>query len=509
MKTATISSTVEPIQNIKTDCLVLLINPMADLSAVVSQINDLCENAVQQLIEDGDLGDAMGNHSFISRPENMACKRIMLFNMGAEASKTQASNRKVKKMLSKLAARCVNARASSVCIALDDYSQNFENKTLTNYWIVNQLVLAIHDHQYKFDYYKTNQRDSSTLVTDIELFAATNQVDDYNRAILHGNAIGSGCTMTKDLGNQPPNICHPAYLKQCAEQLAKESMSCAAPLTVNWLDTQAMQNLGMDSLLSVAKGSDQPPYLITLEYKGGKAGDVPVALVGKGVTFDTGGISLKPGLGMDEMKYDMCGAATVLGVMKAVYQLQLPMNIVAVVAAVENMPSGCASRPGDIVTSMSGKTIEILNTDAEGRLILCDALTYTQTTYKPETIIDIATLTGACVIALGNHASGMYSNNQMLADKLLNAGEQIEDRAWQMPLWPEYTAQLKSPFADLANIGGKTAGSVTAACFLAEFCKECDWAHLDIAGTAWKSGSQKGATARPVPLLCQFLLDYC
>jgi leucyl aminopeptidase len=272
------------------------------------------------------------------------------------------------------------------------------------------------------------------------------------------------------------------------------------------LERAEMEALGMGSLLSVAKGSHLPPKLIVLQHKGGKTDDKPIVLVGKGITFDTGGISLKPGPEMDEMKFDMCGAASVLGAIKAAAVMKLPINLTVVVPAAENMPGGGASKPGDIVTSMSGQTIEILNTDAEGRLILCDALTYVER-FEPDTVIDVATLTGACVIALGNVASGLFANKDSLARDLLDAGEEANDRAWQMPLWEDYQEQLKSNFADMGNIGGRAAGSITAACFLSRFTKKFDWAHLDIAGTAWKSGGDKGATGRPVPLLTHYLLQ--
>ncbi|MFP5383029.1 MAG: leucyl aminopeptidase, partial [Gammaproteobacteria bacterium] len=261
------------------------------------------------------------------------------------------------------------------------------------------------------------------------------------------------------------------------------------------------------AFLSVAQGSEQPGRIIAMEYRGGKTGDKPFVFVGKGITFDTGGVSLKPGAGMDEMKYDMCGAATVFGIMKAVAELKLPANVVGVVAAAENMPSGRASRPGDIVTTMSGQTVEILNTDAEGRLVLCDTLTWVAR-FKPRTVIDIATLTGACVVALGAHAHGLYSNHAPLGEALQAAGRDANDRAWPMPLWDEYQEQLDSPFADMANIGGPKAGSVTAACFLSRFTKDYHWAHLDIAGTAWHSHAPyKGATGRPVGMLVQYLLN--
>ncbi|MCX7193628.1 MAG: leucyl aminopeptidase [Proteobacteria bacterium] len=314
-------------------------------------------------------------------------------------------------------------------------------------------------------------------------------------------AIAHGMKLTKDLGNLPGNICTPTYLAEQAEKLAQ-----AHKLKVTVLEEKDMEKLGMHSLLSVTHGSRQPAKLITLEYRGGDKKQKPVVLVGKGLTFDSGGISLKPGAEMDEMKYDMCGAASVLGTMQAIAEMSLKLNVVAVIPSSENMPDGAASRPGDIVKSMAGLTIEILNTDAEGRLILCDALTYAAR-FEPDTVVDIATLTGACVIALGGVASGLFSNQDQLARDLAEAGEYSNDKAWHMPLWDEYQQQLDSNFADMQNIGGRAAGSITAACFLSRFTKDYRWAHLDIAGTAWKSGKEKGATGRPVPLLTQYLIN--
>ncbi|MGB5472943.1 MAG: leucyl aminopeptidase, partial [Gammaproteobacteria bacterium] len=299
-------------------------------------------------------------------------------------------------------------------------------------------------------------------------------------------------------------ICTPAYLASQARELAKSSPK----LKVSVMEEASMKKHGMGALLSVARGSDEPAKLITLQYSGGKAGAKPVVLVGKGVTFDSGGISIKPAAAMDEMKFDMCGAASVLGTLRACVEMNLPLNVVGVIPATENLPGGRAIKPGDIVTSMSGQTIEILNTDAEGRLILCDALTYSER-FKPDVVIDIATLTGACVIALGGHAAGLLSNDGDLANQLLAAGESAADRAWQLPLWEDYQPQLDSNFADMANIGGREAGTITAACFLSRFTKNYHWAHLDIAGVAWKNGKEKGATGRPVTLLTQFLLDRC
>jgi leucyl aminopeptidase len=321
------------------------------------------------------------------------------------------------------------------------------------------------------------------------------------RGLKQGTAIANGMALTKRLGNLPPNICHPSFLADESRKLAKQWK-----LEVEVLETKQLEALKMDSFLNVARGSAQPPRLIVLKHKGGGK-SAPVVLVGKGITFDSGGISIKPGAAMDEMKFDMCGAASVIGTMRTVAELKLKLNVIGVVAACENMPSGTATRPGDIVTSMSGQTIEILNTDAEGRLILCDALTYVER-FKPAAVVDVATLTGACVIALGNVNSGLFANNEELAEELMSASRGASDAAWRMPLGEEYQDQLKTNFADMANLGTPAnAGAITAACFLSRFTKAYPWAHLDIAGTAWKSGAAKGATGRPVPLLSQFLID--
>jgi leucyl aminopeptidase len=335
----------------------------------------------------------------------------------------------------------------------------------------------------------------------ITLLVSKDAADAAQAGLLQGQSVGNGVTLAKDLGNLPPNICTPSYLGKQAEKLAKDY-----GFKVEVLEQAEIEKLKMGSFLGVTRGSDEPPRFIVLQHLKGKKSQKPVVLVGKGITFDTGGISLKPGADMDEMKYDMCGAASVLGVFKAIGELDLPLNVVGLIPTCENMPSGRATKPGDVLTSMSGLTIEVLNTDAEGRLILCDALTYAER-FEPAAVIDIATLTGACVIALGHHPSGLFANNDSLARKLLDAGEKASDRAWQMPLWDEYQGQLDSNFADMGNIGGRAGGSITAACFLSRFAKKYDWAHLDIAGTAWKSGKEKGATGRPVPLLVTYLVQ--
>ena len=326
-------------------------------------------------------------------------------------------------------------------------------------------------------------------------------VSSAETGLANGQALAAGVSLAKDLGNLPPNVCTPTYLAEQALALGKTHQ-----FKVEVLEHDALKKLGMGSFLGVAQGSEEPPKFIIMQHLKGKKEQKPVVLVGKGITFDTGGISLKPGSDMDEMKYDMCGAASVIGTFKAIAAMNLPLNVIGVIPTCENMPDGRATRPGDVLTSMSGLTIEVLNTDAEGRLILCDALTYVER-FEPSAVIDVATLTGACVIALGHHASGLFSNNDALAAELLQAGEVALDRAWHMPMWDDYQSLLDSNFADMANIGGRAAGSITAACFLARFAKKYDWAHLDVAGTAWKSGKEKGGTGRPVPLLTEFLVQ--
>jgi leucyl aminopeptidase len=308
--------------------------------------------------------------------------------------------------------------------------------------------------------------------------------------------------LARELGNLPPNICTPAYLADQARQLATDE----AKVSCEVLDTAQMEQLGMGALLGVARGSANKPHLIVLRYHGAVDSEKPYVLVGKGITFDTGGISLKPGPGMEEMKFDMCGAASVIGTVRAAARLGLALNLVAIAPAVENMPGGDAYRPSDVVTTMSGQTVEVLNTDAEGRLILCDALTYAQR-FEPKALIDVATLTGACVVALGKHAHGLFSRDDDLAAELTSAGENSLDRAWRMPVWDDYQQQLDTGYADMANIGGKTAGAITAACFLARFTEGQRWAHLDIAGTAWEEGRKGSSTGRPVGLLTQWLMD--
>ncbi len=395
------------------------------------------------------------------------------------------------------AAKCLKASAANQAI-IDINDVIIEGKD--NAWANRQLAQSFQSCLYRFDECKSKKDDDKpTTITNLTVVATK----DAQSHIDFGQAIGKGMSFTKKLGDMPANIVTPTYLADEAEKLA----TLTDKLTTNILDEDKMEELGMGSFLSVSKGSIEPGKIICMEYLNGKKGDAPHVLLGKGVTFDTGGISLKGGAGMDEMKYDMCGAASVLGTMLAIVQLELPINFVGVVAAAENMPSGHASKPGDIVTAMNGTTIEILNTDAEGRLVLCDALTYLIKTYEPASIVDIATLTGACMMALGGVNSGLFTENEALATEMLNASTESLDAAWRLPLQDEYQELLDSNFADVGNIGGRLAGATTAACFLARFTKGQTWAHLDIAGTAWNSGKNKGATGRPVPLLVNYLAN--
>lgn len=366
-------------------------------------------------------------------------------------------------------------------------------------WFYRTLARDLAYYSYRYAATLSNPRPAPGLRRVTVLIDDEGGARRVKAALEQGARTGAGINFARELANLPGNHCTPEHLAREARKLARGSDNTSCKV----LNEKAMAELGMHSLLSVSAGSAQPARLIVLDYKGGKRGAAPHVLVGKGITFDSGGISLKPGAKMDEMKFDMSGAASVLGTLKAVIDLQLPLNVVGIVAAAENMPSGTATKPGDVLTSMAGITIEVLNTDAEGRLVLCDALTYAAR-FKPASVVDVATLTGACVVALGSHASGLYANDEELAEALLAAGVEAHDRAWRLPLWDDYQKQLDSNFADVANIGGPGAGSVTAACFLARFTKDYRWAHLDIAGAAWNS-SPKGATGRPVGLLTRYL----
>jgi len=368
-------------------------------------------------------------------------------------------------------------------------------------WKARTQALIARDLAYRFDTMKSKPESAPRGPGALAIGCERSDASAINTALKLATALSDGTDLARDLGNLPGNVCTPAYLADTARKLGKQF-----GLKVEVLERKQMESLKMGSLLAVAQGSDLPPKFIVIRYEGAGAKAAPIVLVGKGITFDTGGISLKPAAEMDEMKFDMCGAASVLGTMRAIAAMGPRVNLIGVIPACENMPSGRATRPGDVVTSMSGQTIEILNTDAEGRLILCDALTYVER-FKPAAVIDIATLTGACVIALGNHHSGLFTRSDTLASELDGCGREAGDTCWRMPLDDEYQEGLKSNFADMGNVGGRAGGAITAACFLARFTKSYEWAHLDIAGTAWKSGAQKGSSGRPVGLLTQFVLS--
>ena len=482
----------------KSDCLVIGLFESQTLAGAAKALDVATKGLVTRLIKLGDFEGKRGTSLLLHEVAGVGAARVLLVGLGKEADFTdRAYAEAVRTALRALA----STKAASVTWTLTEHTARDKDTA----WAVLTAVTLIREASYRFierhPELKSKRDKNGTSLRKLVLAVPTADAKAASVAAARGTAIANGMDLTRDLGNLPSNICTPTYLANTARQIAKDFK-----LKVEVLGRKQIEALKMGAFLAVTKGSVEPPAFIVLRYEGGPAKQAPVVLVGKGITFDTGGISLKPGEGMDEMKYDMCGAASVLGTLRAVAEMGLKQNVIAVVPTCENMPSGVATKPGDVVTSMSGQTIEILNTDAEGRLILCDALTYVER-FKPAVVIDVATLTGACIIALGHINTGMYARSDALAGALVAAGKQSLDTAWRMPLDEEYQEQLKSNFADMGNIGGRPAGSVTAACFLARFTEKYDWAHLDIAGTAWKSGAAKGATGRPVPLLTRFLMD--
>ena len=479
-----------------TPCLIAGIFEGGKLPAATQALDQASHGYLGKLVHSGATEGRSGQTLMLFDVPKSGAERVLLVGLGQEKELTARGYRKV--MLR--AVRALND--AGVKEAVSTLSL-LTVKDADPYWLARHAVEATEDAGYRFDEFKgqAKEKHKPSLQKLTLLIGSREQTKAADEGVRVGKAVADGVSLAKTLGNLPPNICTPAYLAEQARKLAK-----GTKLKVTVLEAAQMKKLGMGALLAVARGSRLAPKLIVMEYHGGAKGQKPHVLVGKGVTFDTGGISIKPSAAMDEMKFDMCGAASVLGALKSAMQLGLKMNLVGVVPTAENMPGGDASRPGDIVKTMSGQTVEILNTDAEGRLILCDALTYAER-FKPATIIDMATLTGACVIALGNVVSGLFGNSERLVQSLKQAGDKADDRAWPMPLYEEYQEGLKSNFADFPNIAGREGGAITAACFLARFTKNMTWAHLDIAGTAWKGGAEKGATGRPVPLLVQYLLD--
>jgi len=457
--------------------------------------------AIGSALRRGDLDGKAGQTLILHNLPKLFCDRVILVGLGRERDFDEGAYRKA-------CAAATQAIRRTGAVDAVSYLTHLTVKGRTVHWNVRQAVLATEDECYRFDALRgAKAREDlpshklERLVLDVP---RRSDLPAGERGLKEALAMAAGVKLAKDLGNLPGNICTPTYLAEQAQHLARQHNS----IKVKVLDREEMEKLGMGSFLSVSRGSRQPPKLIVLEYSQGEKGEKPVALVGKGLTFDAGGISLKPADKMDEMKFDMCGGAAVLGVFKAVAELKLPVNLAGVIPSSENLPDGQANKPGDVVTSMAGLTIEILNTDAEGRLILCDALTYAEKTFEPAVCVDVATLTGAIVVALGSHASGLFSNAPPLARALLEAGEETGDRAWQLPLWEDYQPMIKSTFADIANIqvsGGRDAGAIIGACFLHRFTRKMKWAHLDVAGTAWRG---KRSTGRPVPLLTQYLIDH-
>ncbi|MFC5472551.1 leucyl aminopeptidase [Paraherbaspirillum soli] len=488
------------IASLKSGCIVVGIYENKKLSPQAQALDNLGKSSgeITAALKSGDISGKPGSYLLLRKVAGVAAERVLLIGLGKEGELND-------KVIS-TAALCVakvlaTLGGNDALIALP--FDSIKDRDLA--WAIRTSILVLRENSYRSDGLKSKKETTSEGVKKVAFLATTAQGAAAKEAVAHGLALANGIELTKDLGNLPGNFCTPTYLANTAKKLAKDFK-----LTVEVLDRKQLEALKMGSFLSVTRGGDEPPKFIVLKHLGGKAKDAPTVLVGKGITFDSGGISLKPGAAMDEMKYDMCGAASVLGTFRAIAELKLKLNVIGVIPATENMPSGSATKPGDIVTSMSGQTIEILNTDAEGRLVLCDALTYVER-FKPAAVVDIATLTGACITSLGHHNSGLFTRHDSahdeLANELLSAGKATGDTAWRMPIEDSYQEQLKSNFADMANIGGSAGGSITAACFLERYTKNYTWAHLDIAGTAWKNGPAKGATGRPVSLLTTFLMN--
>jgi leucyl aminopeptidase len=478
----------------KTGCVVVGVYKGADaaggeLTPAARRLDQASKGALKKALRDlsGKTGSTLLLHSL----PGVAAERVLLVGFG-EKNTTEAAYRDAVRAAAH-ALKELDAKDAALFLV----DMKLGTRPLS--WNVRHAVLGVRDAFYRFDQMKSAKKPPAPKLQQVILPLSPKA--ELKAALEEALATADGSALARTLGNLPSNICTPTYLAEEAKKLAREFK-----LELEVLEKKDMEKLGMGSLLAVARASHQAPKLIVLRYEG-KKNQKLLALVGKGITFDTGGISLKPAGEMDEMKFDMSGAGAVLGAIRALAGMRAPVNVVGVIPACENMPGGQATKPGDIATTLSGQTVEILNTDAEGRLILCDALTYAER-FKPDAVIDIATLTGAIVIALGNVATGLFANDQKLADEVRAAADDAWDRVWQMPLWEDYQEQLRSNFADFANIGGRPAGSITAACFLARFARKLRWAHLDIAGTAWKGGREKGSTGRPVPLLVRFALRH-
>ncbi|MGB0712790.1 MAG: leucyl aminopeptidase [Gammaproteobacteria bacterium] len=481
------------LHSIATDCLILPVCENAEFAPQTAAIDETMGGRLKRLAERGDIEGKAGQTLLIPEADGIEAERVLLVGLGKEGETTEKTFRSA---VTAAAKACRSINVSSACLGVSEFPVADHDLD----WHIRQAVTTWNTALYRFDELKTKADTSTSPVLTLHVDPGQEELGAALAAT--ADAISAGQDLARTLANRPGNVCTPTHLAETALALAERHEH----LDVEILEREDMEELGMGSLLSVARGSRQPPKLIVMKFNNGTEQAAPIVLVGKGITFDSGGISIKPSAAMDEMKFDMGGAASVMGTFEFLVRANPAINVIGVVPSCENMPDGDANKPGDVVTSMSGQTIEVLNTDAEGRLILCDALTYCER-FKPDRIVDMATLTGACVIALGAQASGLFANDDDLAAQLENAGTRTGDRAWRMPLWEEYDEQLKSNFADMANIGGREAGAITAASFLHRYTKNQRWAHLDIAGTAWKSGGEKGATGRPVHLLAQFLLN--
>ncbi|MDB5793213.1 MAG: aminopeptidase [Massilia sp.] len=479
----------------KTGCVAVAVFENKKLSQAAKALDQTGD--ITAALKSGDITGKAGSTLLLRGVAGVAAQRVLLVGMGADEAVGE------KNFMTAVGATFKAFGSLGAADAIIAFPMT-EVKERTPEWATRAIVIAATEGEFRTDTQKSKKEPALTGVRKITL--ALPLADNAAKAALAQSiAIANGMNLTKELGNLSPNICTPTYLATVARKLADDH-----GFDVEVLERKQLEALKMGSFLAVARGSDEAPKFIVLKHMGGNKKDAPTVLVGKGITFDSGGISIKPGPGMDEMKYDMCGAGSVLGTFRAIGEMGLKLNVIGIIATCENMPSGRATKPGDIVTAMNGLTIEILNTDAEGRLILCDALTYAER-FKPAAVVDIATLTGACIVSLGHHNSGLFTRHDAahdaLADELLDAGRQTGDGAWRLPIGEQYNEQLKSNFADLANIGSPGGASITAACFLENFTRNYTWAHLDIAGTAWKSGAAKGATGRPVPLLTAFLMN--
>lgn len=486
---------VDPKARINSQCAVIGIYENGDLGVAARQVDAQTKGKLATLCANGDFAAKLGDTLLLLEISGKTADRVLLVGLGQRASFGRKQYRKAVQSAAATLSK-TGAAEATVYLPLEsvvDLDIHYRCR------IVAELFCS---HAYKIPDLKTPAKPNPPRLTMVQAALADARAPKSATLGLHiGNALGHGMALARDLANLPPNICTPRYLAARAQQLAKEWPSISTKIH----DEDAIKALKMGAFLAVTQGSEEPPRLIVCEYHGARKAMPPICLVGKGITFDSGGISLKDPPGMDEMKFDMSGAAAVLGALRAIAELELPINVVVIVAACENMPSGRAIKPSDIITTMSGQSVEVLNTDAEGRLILCDALTYARR-FKPAAVVDVATLTGACIVALGNQISGLMSNDEALAHELEAAGLRADDRAWRMPIGDEYVDQLKSNFADIANVGGREGGACTAASFLSKFAKDLHWAHLDVAGTAWLGGAQKGSTGRPVPLLVDFLI---